>query len=195
MKDKILLELESISKSITHDNSYTLILHQAGGSTKLAIVIGGAEAQSIAMVINKMKPPRPLTHDLLKNIIDLFGANVKEVLISEVKEGVFFAQILCDLNGKEHVIDARTSDAIALAVRYHAPIYTIPRVLEEAGIDSPDSDDTTASPVSTTKEPVHSLSNMTIADLEKELNKAVDAELYDKAAEIRDEIQKRKGDA
>lgn len=192
MKEKVLLELESISKSITHDNSYTLILNQVGGSTKLAIVIGGAEAQSIAMVINKMKPPRPLTHDLLKNIIDLFDASVSEILISEVKEGVFFAQIFCTLNGKEHIIDARTSDAIALAVRYQAPIYTVNKVLEEAGIDSPSSEEEKQQP--TPKSKSNSLESMSIQDLELELEKAVEAELYDKAAEIRDEIQNRKGD-
>jgi bifunctional DNase/RNase len=130
------LTVKGISYSQTQQGAYALILSEENGSRKLPIVIGAAEAQSIAIAIEEdLKPPRPLTHDLLKSCLDRFEIKVKEVIIHKLEEGVFYASLVCNKDQQEELIDARTSDAVAIAVRMGAPIYTYPDILDKAGIE------------------------------------------------------------
>ena len=132
--DKIKLEIAGLSYSQTQSGAYALVLTEAGGKRQLPIIIGGFEAQAIAIELEKMTPTRPLTHDLFKNFAVSFSITVKEVVIYNLVEGIFYAKLICDDKNKEIEIDARTSDAIALAVRFDCPIYTYEFILSAAGI-------------------------------------------------------------
>lgn len=202
------LKIKGISYSQTQNGAYALILNEVEGDRKLPIVIGAFEAQSIAIALEKeIKPPRPLTHDLFKNFCDRFDIVVKQIIIHKLVDGVFYSSIISERNGNEEVVDARTSDAIALALRFNAPIFTYKTILDKAGIflkfSSKDEDDNGESievdeilqegeTVEIEATPGGAYREMTIEELHKELEKAVANEDYEKAAKLRDEISKRK---
>lgn len=200
------LNIKGISYSQTQNGAYALILSEVEGDRKLPIVIGAFEAQSIAIALEKdIKPPRPLTHDLFKSFADRFEIVVKQVIIHKLVDGVFFSSIICERDKIEEIIDARTSDAIALALRFDAPIFTYKSILEKAGIYlkvSPKQKETkeeeqvileqlmtedTESKKKTSKD----YTSYSLKELQQMLKKAVVGEDYEKAALIRDEISKR----
>ncbi|MFS4469723.1 bifunctional nuclease domain-containing protein [Maribacter sp. 2210JD10-5] len=203
------LKIKGISYSQTQNGAYALILNEVDGERKLPIVIGAFEAQSIAIALEKeIKPPRPLTHDLFKNFSDRFDIVIKQVIIHKLVDGVFYSSIICERDGIEEIIDARTSDAIALALRFSAPIFTYKTILDKAGIflkfSSKDKDkkETEGSimvdeilqegeTVAIESGATDGYTELTIDELEAELKKAVTNEDYEKAAKLRDEISKR----
>ncbi|WP_396633515.1 bifunctional nuclease domain-containing protein [Maribacter sp. R86514] len=203
------LKIKGISYSQTQNGAYALILNEVEGDRKLPIVIGAFEAQSIAIALEKeIKPPRPLTHDLFKNFSDRFDIVVKQVIIHKLVDGVFYSSIICERDGIEEIIDARTSDAIALALRFNAPIFTYKTILDKAGIflkfsskekDQKDNDDSImvdeilqeGETIEIESGATDGYTELTIDELEAELKKAVTNEDYEKAAKLRDEISKR----
>ncbi|NLN25643.1 MAG: bifunctional nuclease family protein [Bacteroidetes bacterium] len=195
--DLIQLTIKGISYSQTQNGAYALILNEMNGERKLPIVIGAFEAQSIAIALEKdIIPPRPLTHDLFKNFADIFGITIVEVIIHKLVDGVFYSSIVCRSNDKEEVIDARTSDAIALALRFRAPIYTHKTILEKAGIylkstDKEDEEEVEEAPIDDVTLGKSDYSKMNIKELNQLLEDAVKNENYEIAAKIRDEISKR----
>lgn len=195
--DKIQVDILGLSTSPSSGGAYALILNETGGNRRLPIIIGTFEAQAIALELENIKPPRPMTHDLLRNVIQSFDTFVKYIFINELKDGTFFAQIVYDHEGDEIVQDARPSDAIALAIRFSAPIFVAPEVLNEAGIISEEMEKETAAAYKEAKAPVTSQGKETTEDkiknLEKRLKNAIKDEDYEKAAQIRDELNKLKG--
>ncbi len=192
--DKIRLEIIGMSYSQSQSGAYALIMGEVGSKRRLPIIIGGFEAQAIAIELEKMKPSRPLTHDLLKKFADTYNVIIKEVIINKFHEGVFFAKLICDQDGIISEIDSRTSDAVALAIRFHCPIYTFEKILSEAGVIL---DETIASPLSkkqTQREDKKGniYTDYSLNELHVLLKKAIDNEEYEKASEIRDEINRRK---
>jgi bifunctional DNase/RNase len=201
------LSIKGISYSQTQNGAYALILNEVDGERKLPIVIGAFEAQSIAIALEKeIKPPRPLTHDLFKNFAERFDIVVKQVIIHKLVDGVFYSSIICERDKIEEIIDARTSDAIALAIRFNAPIFTYKNILDKAGIylkanplesdASNEIDDILSNPqtfgnTEETNESGNVYSNHSLQELNELLEQAVDHEDYEKAAKIRDEISKR----
>lgn len=196
------LSIKGISYSQTQNGAYALILNEVDGDRKLPIVIGAFEAQSIAIALEKeIKPPRPLTHDLFKNFADRFDIVVKQVIIHKLVDGIFYSSIICERDRIEEIIDARTSDAIALALRFDAPIFTYKNILDKAGIylqvnpfererneDDPlDLADEQVNPVSAEMP----YTNHTTEELYELLEVAVNSEDYEKAVKIRDEISRR----
>jgi bifunctional DNase/RNase len=194
---RIKLYIKALSYSQTHSGAYALRLREEDGERELPIVIGGFEAQSIAIALEKrVNPPRPLTHDLFKNFAGHFGIHIKEVFINKLVDGVFFSVLVCDQNGQVEEIDARTSDAVALAIRFQCPIYTSTDILEKAGIILDEDPPVRSAPVPkkaqpSTKPTASPLSGKTIEELDELLAKAVADEDYELAARIRDEIGKR----
>ncbi|MEM7187757.1 MAG: bifunctional nuclease family protein [Bacteroidota bacterium] len=202
------LNIKGISYSQTQNGAYALILSEEDGDRKLPIVIGAFEAQSIAIALEKeIKPPRPLTHDLFKNFSDRFEIVVKQVIIHKLVDGVFYSSIICERDRIEEIIDARTSDAIALALRFKAPIFTYKNILDKAGIylktstkeetSSPQEDAVIEELIKgedreTVKRVSEDFSKHSLKKLNEMLNEAVAQEDYEKAAAIRDEISKRK---
>lgn len=193
----IQLSIKGISYSQTQNGAYALILNEMEGERKLPIVIGAFEAQSIAIALEKdIIPPRPLTHDLFKNFADRYEISIKEVVIHKLVDGVFYSSIICIQNQKEEVIDARTSDAIALALRFNAPIYTYKSILDKAGIylksnqDEQEKEEIEVSDSDVVSEK-NDYSKINIKELNRLLDEAVKTEDYEKAAKIRDEIAKR----
>lgn len=203
------LKIKGISYSQTQNGAYALILNEVDGDRKLPIVIGAFEAQSIAIALEKeIKPPRPLTHDLFKNFSDRFDIVIKQVIIHKLVDGVFYSSIICERDKIEEIIDARTSDAIALALRFSAPIFTYKTILDKAGIflkfsskdkDKEENDDSImvdeilqeGATVEIEQGATDGYTELTIDELNKELEKAVANEDYEKAAKLRDEISKR----
>ena len=200
------LTIKGISYSQTQNGAYALILNEVDGDRKLPIVIGAFEAQSIAIALEKeIKPPRPLTHDLFKNFADRFDIAVRQVIIHKLVDGVFYSSIICERDKIEEIIDARTSDAIALALRFNAPIFTYKNILDKAGIylkanpsdddKNQDMDDVLSNPETFGMEESNTAgsaySKMSLSELHELLQGAVQNEDYEKAAKIRDEISKR----
>ena len=201
------LNIKGISYSQTQSGAYALILSEENGERKLPIVIGAFEAQSIAIALEKdISPPRPLTHDLFKNFSDRYDIAVKQVIIHKLVDGVFYASLICERDGIEEIIDARTSDAIALALRFSAPIFTYKNILEKAGVIlkiNPEKDgEKTEESFVFDNEIVEkqneieaasdeTFKNLSLSDLKDLLKKAVKDEDYELAAKIRDEISKR----
>jgi bifunctional DNase/RNase len=201
------LNIKGISYSQTQNGAYALILSEENGDQKLPIVIGAFEAQSIAIALEKeIMPPRPLTHDLFKTFAKRYGIAVKQVIIHKLLDGVFYSSIICEREGIEEIIDARTSDAIALALRFDAPIFTYKNILDKAGIKSetaPNKNDLSKKAAivieqlltSDNKESVIStredFSKHSLKQLKKMLEEAVNNEEYEKAVSIRDEVSKR----
>ena len=189
----IRLTINRISYSKTHNGAYALLLNEKNGNRKLPIVIGGFEAQSIAVALeSEIRPPRPLTHDLFKNFSDCFEIKIKQVIIHKIVDGVFFSSLICIRDKIEEIIDSRTSDAIALAIRFDSPIFTYESVLEKAGIELK-VEDLKKSPkaVNKTGEKVD-YRKLSVNQLDKAISIAVKNEDYELAAHLRDEINKRK---
>jgi bifunctional DNase/RNase len=185
------MDILGLSTSPSSGGAYALILNEVEGNRRLPIIIGTFEAQAIALELEHIKPPRPMTHDLLKNMIQNFDSDVKQVFINDLSEGTFFAKIIYENGGQEMEQDARPSDAIALAVRFNAEIYVATEILDEAGIVSEGEE---GGELTTTSESQQQTKEMSkLEKLENELQTAIDTENYEKAARLRDEIQKLKG--
>jgi len=189
----IRLTINRISYSKTHNGAYALLLNEKNGNRKLPIVIGGFEAQSIAVALeSEIRPPRPLTHDLFKNFSDCFEIKIKQVIIHKIVDGVFFSSLICVRDKIEEIIDSRTSDAIALAIRFDSPIFTYESVLEKAGIELKVEDlKKSDKAVNKTGEKVD-YKKLSVNQLDKAISIAVKNEDYELAAHLRDEINKRK---
>jgi bifunctional DNase/RNase len=185
---KIELEIVALSHSITQSNSYAVILGEVNGVRRLPIVIGGFEAQAIAVALENMHPSRPLTHDLMKNFMTSFDIQLQEVYICDLQEGIFYSKLVCYTANDTIEIDSRTSDALALAVRFGCPIFVNAQILDQAGEKLKS---IATAPIASNDNPGNSLSNMTIAELNELLNEVLEQEDYIRAIDIRDEIAKR----
>ncbi|MFM9005019.1 MAG: bifunctional nuclease domain-containing protein [Flavobacteriales bacterium] len=193
-KNKIELQIANIQPSGSTSGAYTMVLAETDGMRQLPIVIGGVEAQAIAIELEKMTPSRPLTHDLFRSLSNAFDIEIDEVLIYNLVEGIFFAKLIASFNGKTAEIDARTSDAVAIAVRFNCPIYCYEFIVEAAGVSgeetmgmSPTEPEIEAEPEETSSE------GTSIEELKRQLDIALSNEEYEKASQIRDEINKREG--
>ncbi len=202
---KIELDIVALSHSVTQSHNYAVVLGELKGSRRLPIVIGGFEAQAIAVAMERMTPNRPLTHDLFKNALETFNVELKEVIINNLLDGIFYARLICLHDGKTVEIDSRTSDALAMAVRFNCPIYTYEFILDAAGVileepeeepkpssSAPASSSRRQSKKSASKSVEPALSQYSEEDLEKMLSEVLADEDYERAAEIRDEINRRK---
>lgn len=198
---KIELEIVALSHSITQTHSYAVVMGEVNGLRRLPIVIGGFEAQAIAVALEKMQPSRPLSHDLMKNFMTAFNIDLHEIIINDLQEGIFYAKLVCSSDKDTIEIDSRTSDALALAVRFGCPIYTYENILESAGIlmeetgDKPEKKKKTKSAVTSTDDEStgnEDLKTMTLEDLNALLNDVLENEDYIRAIAIRDEINNRK---
>ena len=193
---KVGLEIVALSHSVTQSHNYAVVLGELTGNRRLPIVIGGFEAQAIAVAMERMTPNRPLTHDLFKNTLDTFDINLKEVIINNLLDGIFYAQLVCEREGQEFIIDSRTSDAIAMSVRFKSPLYTYDFIIEQAGVVLED-DDTmkkSAKSIITEEAKPDSFEQYSVKALNQMLTDVLEEEDYEKAAKIRDEINKRKSD-
>ena len=189
---KIELEIIALSHSITQSNSYAVVLGEVNGLRRLPIVIGGFEAQAIAVALEKMKPTRPLTHDLMKNFMLAFNTELHEVIISDLQEGIFYSKLLCSSETDTVEIDSRTSDALALAVRFGCPIYIYENIFDIAGVENPDQPAIVEKPQATPVSSNQDLKNMPLEDRNILLNEVLEQEDYIRAIAIRDEINRRK---
>jgi uncharacterized protein len=203
---KIRLDIVGLSYSQTQTGAYALVLAEAEGNRRLPIIIGNFEAQAIAVMLENMIPTRPLTHDLFKNFADSFQIDVSEVIIYNLKEGIFYAKMVCSDGNQTIEIDARTSDAVAMAVRFNCPIYTFESILSQAGValdegETPEGEKT-KSPAKSTSEKKRSaatsasstseFSSLSAEQLQESLTRALEDEAYERASRIRDEMNKRK---
>lgn len=193
--DKIKLEIVGLSYSQTQSGAYALVLSEANGNRRLPIIIGGFEAQAIAIELEKMVPTRPLTHDLFKNFATSFNIEVKEVVIYNLVEGIFYSKLICERQGEITEIDARTSDAIAIGVRFNCPVYTFENILASAGImldeENMDQDEFDLEDELETSSEKAGVSSLSIDELEAQLNEAIENEDYELASKLRDEINRR----
>lgn len=196
---KIELDIVALSHSVSHSQNYAIILGEKGGVRRLPIVIGGFEAQAIAVALERMVPNRPLTHDLFKNTLDTFQIELKEILISDLVDGIFYATLMCEQNGIVQEIDSRTSDALALAVRYECPIFTYEHIMDSAGVILEEGEEEAGKEPKATEPkgnvPGGSLSSYSLDALQKMLEDVLNEEDYEKAAKIRDEINRRTKDS
>jgi len=192
--EKILLEIIGMSYSQSQSGAYALILGEKEGKRRLPIIIGGFEAQSIAIELEKIKTPRPLTHDLFKTFAESFNIKLSEIIINKFHEGVFYAMLVCS-NGKKVIeIDSRTSDAIALALRFGCPVYTYESIMIAAGMLIDDDMETSRPEFTVEEEGSHeetTLAEYSLEDLKQMLKSAIEGEDYEKASRVRDEIKKR----
>jgi bifunctional DNase/RNase len=192
------LEIVALSHSITQTHSYAVVLGEVNGLRRLPIVIGGFEAQAIAVALEKMQPSRPLTHDLMKNFMNAFAIDLHEIIICDLQEGIFYSKLVCSSENDTVEIDSRTSDALALAVRFGCPIYTYENILESAGILMEDTGSkkkkVQAAEEEELEEPTgkEDLKSMTLDELNTLLNDVLEKEDYIRAIAIRDEINSRK---
>jgi bifunctional DNase/RNase len=205
---KIELDIVALSHSVTQSHNYAVVLGEQHGTRRLPIVIGGFEAQAIAVAMERMAPNRPLTHDLFKNAFETFSIDLKEVIINNLLDGIFYARLVCERNGEVYEIDSRTSDALAMAVRFNCPIYTYEFILDAAGVvlEEPEGSGTTkkasttrtgggSGPASTAKQrPAKgaALNTYSVEELTRLLDEVLGKEDYEQAAKIRDEINRRK---
>lgn len=189
------MDILGLSTSPSSGGAYALILNEVEGSRRLPIIIGTFEAQAIALELEHIKPPRPMTHDLLKSLVQGFGALVKYVIINDLREGTYYSEIVFDFEGNELTQDARPSDAIALAVRFAAPIYVMAHILEEAGIQADQQEEGEVIPKkeNTAKDKPATGQRTKRESLQESLDKAISEEDYELAARIRDEISRLKG--
>lgn len=192
---KIELEIVALSHSLAQTQNYAIVLGEQEGARRLPIVIGEFEAQAIAVAMEGMAPSRPMTHDLFKNTLTGFNIEIKEVIINNLVDGIFYANLICILDGKQTEIDSRTSDALALAVRFGCPIYTFEFILEQAGIileEETEKEVQRAKNRRTDRQPKSkTLGEHSVEELNKLLNNALEGEDYEKAAKIRDELNNR----
>jgi bifunctional DNase/RNase len=191
---KIELEIVALSHSITQTHSYAVVLGEVNGLRRLPIVIGGFEAQAIAVALERMQPSRPLTHDLMKNFMNAFNVELMEIVINDLQEGIFYSKLVCVNEHDTVEIDSRTSDALALAVRFGCPIYTYDHILESAGILMEDTNKKKSDiPVEEASPATREeLGKMSLDELQTLLNEVLEQEDYIRAIAIRDEINKRK---
>lgn len=197
---KIELEIVALSHSITQTHSYAVVLGEVNGLRRLPIVIGGFEAQAIAVALEKMQPSRPLTHDLMKNFMNAFAIDLHEIIICDLQEGIFYSKLVCSTENDTVEIDSRTSDAIALAVRFGCPIYTYENILDSAGILMEETGTTGKKKKGKQEVMVEDnditgkedLKTMTLEELNVLLNDVLESEDYIRAIAIRDEINSRK---
>lgn len=194
---KIKLTILGLSVSQSQSGAYALVLAEENGDRRIPIIIGPIEAQSIAIQLEGLKPPRPLTHDLFKHLASAFDIQVTEIVIYKLEEGIFYSELVCRRNDKQVIIDSRTSDAVALSLRFNCPIFTTEEILQRAGIvidfESEHGQEEWHKTLS--EEPVrgkHEYEKYTSAELTQMLNNAIHAEDYEKASAIRDEINRRK---
>ena len=192
--DKIKLEIIGLSYSQTQSGAYALVLSEKNGNRRLPIIIGGFEAQAIAIELEKMVPSRPLTHDLFKDLASKLKIEVTEIIIHKLIEGIFHSKLVCIQNDKTIELDARTSDAIAIGVRFECPIYTYEHILSSAGIllDNESIEDNEIVTETLEEDAKKSIEKISIKELENQLNQAIDGEDYELASKIRDEIKRRK---
>lgn len=191
---KLELDIVALSHSVTQSHNYAVVLGEKTGSRRLPIVIGSFEAQAIAVAMERMTPNRPLTHDLFKNTLDTFNIELKEVIINNLLDGIFYARLICIKDGEIIEIDSRTSDALAMAVRFNCPIFTYEFILDAAGVvleEGEDEDGPAPDADAGVTEQKASLSAYTVEDLRKMLDEVLSEENYERAAEIRDEIDRR----
>ena len=188
---RVELEILAISDSVTSSNNYALVLGEIGGNRRLPVVIGGCEARAIALALEHIEPKRPFTHDLLRSVFDALNIQLREVVINKLHEGVFYSILVCEQNGTALEIDSRTSDAVALAVRFRCPIWTYDTILNDAGVV-----------IDTADEPIRGRSRRDSSEsweydspevLQAKLQEALSREDYESAAKIRDEIKRREG--
>jgi bifunctional DNase/RNase len=189
---KIELEIVALSHSITQTNSYAVVLGEVNGLRRLPIVIGGFEAQAIAVALERMKPTRPLTHDLMKNFMMAFNIDLHEVIISDLQEGIFYSKLLCSSESDTVEIDSRTSDALALAVRFGCPIYIYENIFDIAGVENPETEEVAVNQVTESSSVRQDLKSMSLDELTNLLNEVLEQEDYIRAIAIRDEINARK---
>jgi uncharacterized protein len=189
--EKVELRFLRITYSHTHAGAYALILSEIEGDRRLPIIIGGVEAQAIAIQVENIKPARPLTHDLFKNVSDTLGITMKEVIINDLVEGIFHAKLVVEQNGTEIEIDARSSDAIALALRFQCPIHTYEFILSAAGLKVEEGEEPQEAEHEPRKGGRKSTGSSSLEDLRKELQQALDHEDYEAASRLRDEIKRR----
>jgi len=188
---KIELEIVDLSHSITQSNSYAVILGEVNGLRRLPIVIGGFEAQAIAVALENMHPSRPLTHDLMKNFMTAFNLQLQEVYICDLQEGIFYSKLVC-FNANDTIeIDSRTSDALALAVRFGCPVYVYEHILDQAGLTNEKTDKVTMPDTITKTSERSDLAKLSLAELNQLLSEVLEQEDYIRAIDIRDEINKR----
>ena len=190
---KIELEIVALSHSITQTHSYAVVLGEINGLRRLPIVIGGFEAQAIAVALERMNPSRPLTHDLMKNFMMAFNVELHEIVINDLQEGIFYSKLVCSSANDTVEIDSRTSDALALAVRFGCPIYTYDNILDQAGVLMEDDQKKAAPGTAVTSETggKDNLQSMSLDELNTLLNEVLEQEDYIKAIAIRDEIKSR----
>ena len=194
---KIKLDIVGLSYSQTQSGAYALVLGEINGRRRLPIIIGGFEAQAIAIEIEKMTPSRPLTHDLFKSLAESYHINIQEVIIYNLVDGIFYAKLMCNDGTKTSEIDARTSDAIALAVRFDCPIYTYEFILATAGIVIEGNEfvfleNIESQPEEKTPSTALNYSSLSEVELKEKLKEALKDEAYERAAKIRDELSKRR---
>src|SRR4051812_3732170 len=196
---KIELEIVALSHSITQTHSYAVVLGEVNGLRRLPIVIGGFEAQAIAVALERMQPSRPLTHDLMKNFMMAFNVDLHEVIINDLQEGIFYSKLVCSTDNDTVEIDSRTSDAVALAVRFGCPIYTFDNILESAGIMMEETSGKkkkasgeAVEESKTTSSTSDDLKTLSLEELNALLNEVLESEDYIRAIAIRDEINSRK---
>ncbi|NSW93165.1 MAG: bifunctional nuclease family protein [Bacteroidales bacterium] len=192
---RIRLKVLGISYSQTQSGAYALILAEENGDRRVPIIIGGFEAQAIVIKLENLEPPRPLTHDLFKNFADKFNITIIEVMIYKLEEGVFFSKLLCNNGEKEYSIDSRTSDAIALALRFNCPIYIAEDIMDKAGITVAPAESDAGSesePIAGDSDESSKYDIYSDEELYKMIDEAVKTEDYEKAAAIRDELELRK---
>lgn len=194
---RIEVEIIALSHTVSQSHNYAVILQERHGSRRFPIVIGGFEAQAIVVAMERMAPNRPLTHDLFKNTLDIFDVELKEIVISNLLDGIFFAKLICERNGETYEIDSRTSDALAMAVRFSCPIYTYDFILEATGFeieeeDTEDSGSRRRRQRRQSEDPNKvGFAKFSEDELTQRLEDALQEEKYELAAQIRDEMKKR----
>ena len=191
--DYIQVDIIGLSTSPSSGGAYALVLGEVDGNRRLPIIIGAFEAQAIALELEKIQPPRPITHDLLRDLFDAIDADITDIVIDDLREGTFFAKIRYVFGGKENQLDARPSDAVALAVRSDAPIYVVPAVLDEAGIPAEDESASPLARATEEEEPSEvTTARSPVERMQAQLDKAIESEDYERAAKLRDEIEQMK---
>ncbi len=191
--EKVELKFLRITYSHTHAGAYALILAEKKGDRRLPIIIGGVEAQAIAIQVENIKPARPLTHDLFKNLADQLNITLKEVVINDLVEGIFHAKLVLEQSGTEVEVDARSSDAIALALRFACPIFSYEFIMSAAGLKVEEGEEEAEKAEKAEKPEKKGIKSASLDDLKKMLDEALSDEDYERASKLRDELKRREG--